>query len=338
MSKIQLVKQLDRVTDRRPWVTTPTEVVNLYGYSKRSPRIVNEINTLLENKGLIMEPDFDNTYCYSAVIVKLKKEEKGPDTEEKIEEPIVHDPVPRLSRLKSANLYDTHSGTSKLVSVNRETTIKEAVTLMMQNNYSQLPIVANKGRKLEGIVSWRSIGKAISMNRNVQRVFDCREDLEPVKLDLPLLEVMDRVQRDEVVVVKNKEEIICGIVTASDIAEEFKKHAEAFFLIEQIEKQIRHLLKDCKIGDILACLDVEKLDKEVNDIYDLSFGHYVLALERDDFFEKLNLGIEKSVFVKGLHDVRLIRNDVMHFSPDPMCLEDVEKLVNFAKFLMDVNR
>lgn len=61
----------------------------------------------------------------------------------------------------------------------------------------------------------------------------------------------------------------------------FKKHAEAFFLIEQIEKQIRHLLKDCKIGDILAYLDVEKLDKEVNNIYDLFFCHYILALERN---------------------------------------------------------
>lgn len=336
MSKTDFEKQLDKITERKPWVATPTEIVNLYGYSKRSPRIVNEVNLLLENKGLIIEPDFENTYCYSPVIIKLNRDEK--ELEDKIEEPITHDPVPRLSRLKSANLYDAISETSKLITVNRETTIKEAVTLMMQNNYSQLPIVANKGRKLEGIISWRSIGKAISMNRNPQRVFDCREDLEPVKLDLPLLEVMDKVQRDEVVVVKNREEIICGIVTASDIAEEFKRHAEAFFLIEQIEKQIRHLLKDCLIHDILVCLDAEKLDKDVNDIYDLSFGHYVLALERDDFFEKLNLGIEKSVFVKGLHDVRLIRNDVMHFSPDPMCSEDIEKLGNFAKFLMDLNR
>lgn len=338
MSKTDFEEQLDKITERKPWVTTPTDIVNLYGYSKRSPRIVTEVNQLLESKSLVAEPDFDNTYCYSPVIVRLKKEEIGSDTEEKVEESVVHDPVPRLSRLKSANLYDASSETSRLVTVNRETTIKEAVTLMMQNNYSQLPIVANKGRKLEGIVSWRSIGKAISMNRDPRRVFDCKEDIEPVKLDFPLLEVMDKVQRDEVVVVKNRDEVICGIVTASDIAEEFKKHAEAFFLIEEIEKQIRYLLKDCKIDELLICLDPEKLGKEVKDIYDLSFGHYAVALERDAFFEKLNLCIEKSVFVKGLHDVRLIRNDVMHFSPDPMSPEDIEKLRTFARFLMDLNR
>lgn len=346
MVKNDLERRLGKITKHKPWITTPTEVVNLYGRNKRSPRIIDEVNSLLEEKELIMEPDFGNAHCYAPVLVKFKMKEvvENPignivesEELEESEDSKINDPIPRLSRLESANLRNPQTKDTKLLYVNREATIKEVITLMMQHNYSQIPILNNTQRKAEGIVSWKSIGKAISLNKNPQRAYDCKEDVDLVKLDTPLLEVVDKVIKKEVVLVKDSEEIVCGIITASDIAAAFQKQAEPFFLLEQIEKQIRFILCNCDIESIKLYLDMEKCEKTINDIYDLTFGQYLIALQNETFFNTLGISIDRSAFVNLLDSVRQIRNYVMHFSPDPLTSEDLRLLRNAAIFLSEIN-
>lgn len=49
---------------------------------------------------------------------------------------------------------------------------------------------------------------------------------------------------------------------------------------------------------------------------DLTFGGHCRLLENRDNWEQLTLNVDRKVFVKCLHSVREIRNDVMHFNPD----------------------
>jgi hypothetical protein len=51
---------------------------------------------------------------------------------------------------------------------------------------------------------------------------------------------------------------------------------------------------------------------------------------------KLNLPIDSSVLTRLLDDVRTIRNDVMHFDPDPMTADQLATLKQAARFMQEL--
>ncbi len=79
-----------------------------------------------------------------------------------------------------------------------------------------------------------------------------------------------------------------------------------------------------------AVRDPSDDEREVGDVSDLTFGEYIRLLEEPSRWEKLNLRLDRVIFVKALDDVRQIRNDVMHFDPDPIPPEEIIKLRDFA--------
>jgi hypothetical protein len=50
-------------------------------------------------------------------------------------------------------------------------------------------------------------------------------------------------------------------------------------------------------------------------------------------WEKLGWPLDRATVVKRLDELRGIRNDVMHFNPDPLPQDAVEKLRNALKLL-----
>ena len=48
--------------------------------------------------------------------------------------------------------------------------------------------------------------------------------------------------------------------------------------------------------------------------------------------ERLNLPFDKIAFVNLLHDIRNIRNNVMHYNPDGLDPEETRKLRNTSRF------
>jgi predicted transcriptional regulator len=59
------------------------------------------------------------------------------------------DPTQRIGRLESANRLP--------MSVKADAPLVEAVTMLLSNDYSQLPVMQNE-RDVRGIVTWTSIG------------------------------------------------------------------------------------------------------------------------------------------------------------------------------------
>lgn len=57
------------------------------------------------------------------------------------------------------------------------------------------------------------------------------------------------------------------------------------------------------------------------------------TLENPARWEKLGLKIDRSTFVERLVEARNIRNDVMHFDPDGVEPNDLDKLRRFDQFL-----
>lgn len=290
---------------------------------------------MLDKYDVICEPEFGSAWFYGQIEIKPKPKVstgKSGLTNDNA------DPTPRLSLLKAANLNIVEeSGSGEgLISVNRETTVSEATTLMMLHDFSQLPILSGK-RDVEGIISWKSIGRAISLGRKCNTVIDCRDEVMILNYEEPLFSAVKFVLEKEAVLVRQKDNTISGIVTATDIGEQFIALAEPFLIIEQIENHIRNLFNhkfDPEELSISAAYEART--KEIKSLSDMSFGQYIKIIENPKKFEKLKLNIDRSIFVKQLEEVRKIRNDVMHFDPDGLTSQNLDHLRQTVKFLLTI--
>ncbi len=96
-------------------------------------------------------------------------------------------------------------------------TLERAVTLMRLHNFSQLPVM--RGKRPRGVVSWRSIGRALLKNSSA-KLEDCIDDsVASVGLGDDLLETIDRINQDDYVLVVKKNGDISGIVTSADLGD-----------------------------------------------------------------------------------------------------------------------
>jgi hypothetical protein len=135
------------------------------------------------------------------------------------------------------------------------------------------------------------------------------------------------------VLVRGVDNRIAGIVTASDVSVQFRQLAEPFLLIGEIENHVRRLIDNRFTVNQLAKA-VQPLDgRTIESVSDLTFGEYVRVFEHPDCWEKIRLKVDKPLFTKQLERIRELRNEIMHFDPDPFEEEDLVTLRSFAEFL-----
>ena len=65
----------------------------------------------------------------------------------------------------------------------------------------------------------------------------------------------------------------------------------------------------------------------------MTLGEYIRLLENPARWDKLGVPIDRKTFLSELERVWGIRNDVMHFDPDPVGPEDLAVLRKFVRFL-----
>lgn len=234
------------------------------------------------------------------------------------------DPVPRVRVLAAA--------TSGVVHINPTAPLQDAVTKMLLNDFSQLPVI--NGRKFVGVISWKSIGARMVLRAPHGLVKDCVEAAETISPDAPLLSAVDRVAADDYAVVQQRDGTVVGIVTASDFSVQFKSIAEPFLLIGEIERGVRDILGSRfsveELRDVLSRAGHAWRGEGVDD---LTVGEYIRLLQHPPAWEKLGLALDRVGFCDGLERVRSIRNRVMHFDPNVGTEGEVRYLREFAEFL-----
>ena len=187
---------------------------------------------------------------------------------------------------------------------------------------------------MEGIISWKSVGRALALGKVCKIVSDCKEEVIVLNHDEPLFTAVKSILDKEVVLVRQKDKTISGIITATDISEQFISMAEPFLIIEQVENHLRRLL-DQKFGpeELTFNAGGNEESRPVATLSELTFGEYVRIFEDPKKFNKLGLSIDRSIFVKQLEEVRKIRNDVMHFDPDGITQKSLNLLRETVSFL-----
>lgn len=316
-----------------------------WGSQRRGSFITSTIRQALAQTKLRTIPDFDATYLDGPItFVPAVEKNTTADFTENIETTVTGiesvvtvgfasaqvDPSYRVTRLKSARTVP--------LSISPETTISEAITLMMKHSYSQLPVMIGE-RTVKGLLSWKSLGKRLALEKKCAVVKDAMEQIHIIELDTSLFDAIQLIARYDCVLVKDEVTKICGIITAYDISQTFMELAEPFLLLGEIENLIRDMIQGRFSKTALeAVRDPLDAGRPIDDVSDLSFGGYARLLQDPTAWVKLESKLDRATFVAYLEKVRLIRNDTMHFDPDGIAEDEVQELREFAGLLKQVKQ
>lgn len=299
----------------------------LFGYARRGSLVVATIRNALEENGLRTSPDFDSVWIDHEVQIELDRESaNGPVAATDIQDPTV-----RIEALAAANREPTV--------VHPEGLLSEATTLMLLNDYSQLPVTQDSReiRKVVGMISWKSIGSRLSSGVECTQVRDCvNPQVHEVRHDTPLLDAVAGIATNGYTLVRDSTNRIVGIVTTSDLSREFQELASPFLLIGEIEKYLHTLVHGRFTTEEIQASLPEGLT--ATGTADLTLGGYCRLLDKPANWDKLGLNFGKRQFVARLEAVREIRNEVMHFRPDGLDPEKQQVLQGLVAFFRHLAR
>src|SRR5208282_953629 len=156
-------------------------------------------------------------------------------------------------------------------------------------------------------------------------VRQCMDSPHVISADTSLFDAINEIVNNQYVLVRDSTNKISGIVTTSDLSLQFRQLAEPFLLLGEIENHVRRIIERGQFSeaDLRECCDPGAGERTVNGVYALTFGEYIRLLENEQRWLQLNLEIDRKIFISALDKVRQIRNDVMHFDPDPVSEEDL---------------
>jgi CBS-domain-containing membrane protein len=226
-----------------------------------------------------------------------------------------------------------------VICVNPEDSVEKAITLMLAHDFSQLAVMSNE-RALNGAISWKTIGKRLSQNNQIVRVREAMEAAYVVEDTEGLFNATKLIIDHEFIFVRSSaDKKITGIVTATDLSEQFQFLSEPFLLIGKIESQARRLIGDKftveELRSICNEADVGRQER-IQSVADLTFGEYIRLIQHPERWEKLGLRVDRMVFCDEMDKVREIRNDVMHFDPDGIDEQQYDQLRRFSRMISEL--
>jgi CBS domain-containing protein len=296
---------------------------------------VERIEAELKSAGLQTDPDFRTAWIDGEVTFKPvtetstvpSSEHSTGQTATSAEASPPDGPDYVVGMLDSAN--------RDVVSVNPQDGIEKAVTLMMMHDYSQLAVMTGP-RELKGAISWKSIGRRLSQRAALKEVQDATDPAEAFPDNTSLFDATRIIIDRDFVFVRSKDKKITGIVTASDLSQQFHALSEPFLILGRIEAYLRRLIRDTFDTDTLrSVVDDSDPDRKstLTSAAQLTFGEYQRLFERTENWDRFGFVACRKTFCSALEDVRRLRNEIMHFHPDSLEGRDHDPLRRLLKLL-----
>ena len=143
-----------------------------------------------------------------------------------------------------------------------------------------------------------------------------------MRYDKELIDVLPELQRTGFVFVRDQENVIAGIVTTTDVVQAYGEMAMPFFLIGELDRSLRRVIaRNLCLEQVIALCR-----RPVRSFDELSMGDYQRVLEDPGTWAGLGWPLDRSTFIERFAEIRHIRNDVMHFKPDPPPAGTIERL------------
>jgi hypothetical protein len=229
-----------------------------------------------------------------------------------------------------------------------ETRVGDALGLMMEKRFSQLPVVEN-GEVL-GMFSLWSLAHHLSLSPGLKvqsllqdlEVGDVMEQVPKVTVKDSIHSILDQLERHEALLVDSPHGLQ-AIATSTDVLRYFYRVARPYILLQEIEMGLREIIQICAPGaQLTECADralakayqgrgataPEKLEE-------MSFEDYrsiITCGQNWPLFENV-LGHNRDLVSIKLERLRSIRNDVFHFRSDISVL-DYQTLANAREWLL----
>jgi CBS domain-containing protein len=239
-----------------------------------------------------------------------------------------------------------------LVTIQPDSTVADAIRLMQENEFSQLPVV--EGHQVLGVFSYRSfsarmleIKQPVGMPIGDLPVDEFIENLEFVHISDDPASAFDLLDRDDAVLVGQPGRLQ-GILTAIDVLRRLYSIASPFVLLAEIELTLRSLIAICVDQDELEECVRNSLegyyqgDQMPLELQEMTFNDYVQIVG-----DGRNWSRFERVFGPGewkrkatrtkLTEVRDVRNDAFHFKRD-LTNEDLKTLVTHRDWLFRTAR
>jgi len=306
------------------------DLLAYWNLDRRDSVAANHVVTALAERGLVATPNVLATSLEDTVVIGLPSRSRsgegraadfnqGPDA------------VTTVGLVLSSFM----EAGRPLVSVQPQHTLGQARSLMRLNGYSQLAIL--NGRTLKGAVTWESIAQALFAGSDANSlVTDARIHAQGHPAERHLLEVIGEINATGFVIVIGSTGP-AGIVTYSDIADSFVDIATPFALIGDLDRRLRRVLEEALDWDSLQAILARDDSRTPATVDDLTFGNYVTAFASADVWDQLEWWVNHNFFVERLDQLRLVRNAVTHFNPDPPSGDDIEKLRIFNELVIELS-
>lgn len=214
----------------------------------------------------------------------------------------------------------------ELVVFHSEKPVAEALALMRERNFSQVPVM--EGNTVLGVFSYRSFAEGVARFAGIVQnplalpVEEFTEELKFAQITDELDMLLEEFNLKDAVLVGLKDRLQ-GIVTTIDALRYFYKVASEFVMLREIELAIRELIRvSVDEQGLKECID-KSLKKQKEDskqkvptcLEEMTLHDYIMVLRRHDTWEKFSdaFGIDRRVVHAQLEKLPELRNAVLHF-------------------------
>ncbi len=208
------------------------------------------------------------------------------------------------------------------VTVAPDASIQRALTVMLENDFDQLPVVSDDG--VEGAVTYESVAryvKSIEEPRVADTSIRIALDTNPefVDRDHDLFDLFETFAEDDYVLVGDPDGL-AGILTRYDVLYFVEYQVDPFLKIGEIEESLRYLFRE-SVDDLGRCIEDALGDRaEHDDRYELperpeefSFADYRMFLVSNLDELPARLSRERDLVERLLENIRRTRNALFHF-------------------------
>ena len=309
------------------------ELIRYWDARRRGSWVIERIQAALDEHGLASVPSFENGWIDNTIVLvplqRMLTQGNGTQTADVKVEDI--GPASQVLSNTGQRFADLPSAAAGIVTVARDDSVCKAQSLMIQNDYSQLPVV--NGRDLVGAISWESISRA-RMHKPEATLRDAIVPATVVSLDDEVLVHVADIIRRGFVFVRQRDRTLNGIVTTTDLSAAFQNLAGPFLLVGDVERRLRRIINATfPLAELQAVHSLDDSGRTIESVENMTAGEYIRLLDHPDRWARVGWDVERQVFVKSLHAYRELRNEVMHFSPDPLEESKVALVRNLLAWL-----
>lgn len=162
---------------------------------------------------------------------------------------------------------DLISGRPRPITISRNASVQDALRLMIDGDFSQLPVVDSDGTA-EGMITSDSITRALShfdLTIKQMRVFHAMTEVPEYDPEDELLGLLDDLKTTYAVLAVDKNKRLIGIITSYDTTEYFRRRGEDTMLLEDIETMLKDYILAAFQSDS-GTVDTQTLELAIEEI------------------------------------------------------------------------